>query len=66
MSWKLTYCHDRLGNGKAEFEYARGIVVSEKTENITIADISNKRIQVQYCYYENFGNFIQPFSTLLH
>ena len=50
MNWKLEYCHDRWGSGKGEFEYARGISVSVKTGNIIIADISNKRIQVNAAY----------------
>ena len=46
MTWKLIHTYDRLGSGKGEFEYARGIDISEQTGNITIADIANKRIQV--------------------
>ena len=68
MSWILSHSYDKLGKGKGEFEYARGIIVSEKTGNITVADISNKRIQVNFvgvhfrsffgCEYKN-DNLIQ-------
>ena len=56
--YQTVFTFGSQGNGQGQFNWPVGIAVSEKTGNIAVADMNNKRIQI----FSSEGKFITEFG----